>query len=198
MPKLSILVSAKKNLKAKEQMARKKTNKKSQVWLSDYTLSMLLFILAALIAVKIIINSFSANTDFQELRSESSKISEILLSEGFPVNNDTVIRPGLLTGKRLDETKVAQAMDSTYINYTSLKTMLQTKHDFLVIFQQTNSTIINFTSLCAIGKPSVSIWDGISCSAPNFNNIDHKNMVQLNRLVIYNSSIVRMVVYAWN
>lgn len=199
---LSISPSVKKNLKAKEQMARKIKSKKSQVWLSDYTLSMLLFILAALIAVKIIINSFSANTDFQELKSETSKISEILLSEGFPVNwtNDTVIRPGLLTGKRLDETKVIRAMDSIYINYTSLKTMLQTKHDFLVIFQQANSTIINFTSLCAIGKPSVSIWDGVSlsCSVPNFNNIDHKNMVQLNRLVVFNSSIVRMVVYAWN
>jgi len=184
-------------------MARKIKSKKSQVWLSDYTLSMLLFILAALIAVKIIINSFSANTDFQELKSETSKISEILLSEGFPVNwssgnSSDVIRPGLLTGKRLNESKVIQAMNSTYVNYTSLKTMLQTKHDFAVIFQKSNNTVINFTDMCAIGKPSVSIWNGISCSAPNFNNIDHKNMVQLNRLVVYNSAITRMVVYTWN
>ena len=181
-------------------MARKIKSKKSQVWLSDYTLSMLLFILAALIAVKIIINSFSANTDFQELKSETSKISEILLSEGFPVdwNSTNVIRPGLLTGKRLDFNKTLNAMNNNYINYTSLKTMLQTKHDFLVIFNSTKGILAFNNTLCAIGRPSISIWDGTNCTNPNFGSINYKNMVQLNRLVIYNSNIVRMVVYAWN
>ena len=115
-------------------MVRKIKSKKAQVWLSDYTISMLLFALAALIAIKIILNSFSATTDFQELKSESSKISEILLSEGFPVewsigNSRDIIRPGLLNGKRLNETKVTLAMNSSYINYTSLKITTYLKLD---------------------------------------------------------------------
>jgi hypothetical protein len=180
-------------------MVRKRTDKKAQVWLSDYTLSMLLFILAALIAVKIIINSFSATADFQELKSETSKISEILLSEGYPVNwssgnSSDVIRPGLFTGRRMDETKVIQAMNSTYINYTSLKTMLQTKHDFAVVFEEQNSSLIQFDSFCVIGDTSISP----GCPASPVFNFHYKNLVQLNRLVIYNSSIIRMVVYAWN
>jgi hypothetical protein len=180
-------------------MARKRTNKKAQVWLSDYTISMLLFVIAALISIKIIINSFSANTDFQELKTEASKISEILLSEGFPVdwvglNSTDVIRPGLLTSKRLDELKVAQAMNNTYINYTSLKFMLQTKHDFAVVFEQSNGTLMQFKSLCVVGNASVSP----GCSDPPVFNFRYKNMVQLNRLIIYNLSITRMVVYVWN
>lgn len=176
-------------------MIRKIKNKKSQVWLSDYTLSMLLFALAALIAVKIIINSFSATTDFQDLKSESAKISEILLSEGFPADwtNDTVIRPGLLTGKRLDETKVIHAMNNTYINYTFLKFMLQAKHEFAVVFESPNDGLINFSnSFCVIGNSSVSL----DCLNVSF-NFNYHDMVQLNRLVVYNSSIVRMVVFIW-
>lgn len=176
-------------------MARRRTNKKAQVWLSDYTLSMLLFILAALISVKIIINSFSANTDFQELKTEASKISEILMSEGYPVDwtNETVIRPGLLTDRRLNQTKVAHAMDHAYLNYTFLKFMLQAKHDFAVVFEHPNGELIQFEGLCVIGNTSVSPI----CLAPTF-NFRHKNMVQLNRLMVYNRSIVKAVVYTWN
>jgi len=181
-------------------MIKKRHNKKAQVWLSDYTISMFLFVIAALISVKIIINSFSATTDFQELKTEASKISETLFSEGFPVNwtNETVIRPGLLTGKRLDESKVAHAMDDAYLDYTSLKFMLQTKHDFAVIFQRSNNTVINFTDMCVIGNPSISAWDGDSCSKPDFGSIDHKNMVQLKRLVIYDKNIIKAEIYTWN
>jgi hypothetical protein len=182
-------------------MVRKIKNKKAQVWLSDYTISMLLFALAALIAIKIIINSFSATTDFQELKSESAKLSEILLSEGFPANWDNgtsidIIRPGLLTNKRLNETKVALAMNSSYIDYTSLKFMLQTKHDFAVAFEEQNGSLIKFNdSLCVIGSASVS--PSPVCPPVNL-NFHYHNLVKLDRLVIYNSSIKRMVVYVWN
>jgi hypothetical protein len=181
----------------------RKKNKKAQVWLSDYTLGMMLFILAALLSVRIIINSFSTNNDFQELKSEASKISEIFLSEGFPADwdNNTVIRPGLLTGKRLDESKVIKAMNSTYINYTRLKPMLQSKHDFLVIFEHPDGDMAEFGELCAIGSPRVAIINdsspSLDCHNASF-SFNYRNMIKLNRIVVYNSSIVRMVVYAWN
>lgn len=179
-------------------MTKRRTNKKAQVWLSDYTISMILFILAAVLSVKIVINSFSANSDFQELRSEASKISELLLSEGYPadwtgLNSSDVIRLGLLTANRLDESKVALAMNNTYLNYTSLKPKLQAKHNLAVVFEQTNGSLMQFNGFCVIGNSSVSP----TCSPPNF-NFKHKNLFQLTRLAVYNSTIIRMVVYAWN
>jgi len=186
-------------------MMRKKINRKSQVWISDYTLAMLLFIIAALISVKIIINSFNANTVFEELKDDAAKISEALLSEGYPIDwtNASVIRPGLLTGKRLDQDKVLKAMNNSYLNYTVLRGKLQAKHDFLVIFQNRYEDMVEFNSqLCKIGKPSLyinytSVGGVINCTAPDFTSISYDNMAKLTRLSIYNSDIVRMVVYTW-
>jgi hypothetical protein len=159
---------------------------------------MILFILAAVISVKIVINSFSADNDFQELRSEASKISEILMSEGYPIdwvglNSSDVIRSGLLTTKRLDESKVTLAMNTTYINYTSLRPKLQAKHHLAVVFEQANGSLIQFNNSCVIGNTSISP----ACSTPVF-SFKHKNLVQLTRLAVYNSTIIRMVVYTWN
>lgn len=190
-------------------MRKRRRNKKSQVWVSDYTLSMLLFILAVLLSVKIIVNSFSTNTAFEELKSDSSKISEILLSEGYPVNwtNESVIKPGLLTDMRLNSSKVVNAMNMSNTSYSSLRPKLQTRHDFLVIFEDPNSDIIEFDEFCTIGSPNVSINSTgagplLDCHNPDFTSINYDNLVKLIRLVIYDSGaeskIIRMVVYVWN
>ena len=183
----------------------KKAQKKSQLWISDYTLSLLLFVIAILIAVKIVVNSFNTNTAFAELRSDASKISEILVSEGYPPGwNDTgVIRPGLLTGKRLNEAKVINAMNMSNNNYSGFRPKLQTRYDFMVVFEHPDGNIIEFnTSLtegfCAIANKSIApSFNNGECDNASF-NFKHTNMVRLDRLVVYNSSIKRMVVYVWN
>ncbi|MBN2052764.1 hypothetical protein JW756_04640 [Candidatus Woesearchaeota archaeon] len=177
------------------------------MWISDYTIAMLLFIIAALISVKILINSFNTNTAFEELKDDAVKISETFLSEGYPVNwtNESAIRPGLLTGNRLDQAKVLHAMNNSYLNYTALKSKLQAKHDFLVIFQNRYNDMVEFNDeLCKIGYPSIVInyttpAPGITnCTNPIFASISYDNMIKLTRLSVYNSDIVRMVVYVWD
>lgn len=171
---------------------------KGQMWLSDFTISLLIFTVAALIAVRIIMNSFSVNSDFAKLKIDGSKISEILLSEGYPVNwtNDTVIRPGLLTSDRLDITKVRNAMNQSYINYSSMMPKLQTSYDFLVIFQEPGGEIINFGSASSpsysIGNPLVSVN-----STDVLFSSGYDDLVRLTRLVVYDAKIVRMTVYVW-
>jgi len=184
---------------------RKSLNRKSQMWISDYTLSLLLFILAILLSVKIVINGFSANADFTDVKKDAFKISETLLSEGYPKDwtNDTVIRPGLLTSKRLDFNKTLNAMNSSYINYTILRTKLQTKYDFAIVFEEPNGNIIDFNrngdNLCLIGKSSVTINKAAPDDCVNLSfSFSYHNLAQLNRFVAYNSSIKRMVVYVWN
>ena len=183
-------------------MKRKDFNRKSQVWVSDYTISLLLFIMAALLCMKIVVNSFSADTDFEELKADASKISEMMLSEGYPHDwtNETVVRPGLLTAERLNESKVIEAMNMTYLY---LKPKLKTKYEFLVIFQKPSNDMIEFDGLCVIGNPAVDInYTGIppniDCHYPEFTSISYNNLVKITRLVIYESEINRMVVYVWN
>lgn len=167
----------------------------------DYTLSMLLFIAAALIAVKIIINSFTVNTAFEEMKSDASKISEILLSEGFPEGwmNDSVIRPGLLDNEsRLSITKVNNAMNLSIITYSSMKAKLQTKYDFMAIFRRADGDMIEFNNYCVIGSPDVDInmnWS--DCLSPDFLSIDYDDLVKITRLAVYDSNITKMEVYVW-
>ncbi|HHE36578.1 MAG TPA: hypothetical protein ENL16_02065 [Candidatus Woesearchaeota archaeon] len=174
---------------------------KAQLWVSDYTISMLLFILAVILSVNIIINSFPTSNVFEELKTDASKISEILLSEGYPSDwdNESVIRPGLLTANRLNKTKVINAMN---MSYSSLKPKLQALHDFIVIFEDPAGDMIEFEGLCVIGSPDVSISSTgsgplIDCHNPDFTTIDYDNMIRIIRLVIYESRIIRMVVYVW-
>lgn len=191
-------------------MRRKNRNRKSQVWISDYIISLLLFVLAIIFSVKIIINSFSTNVAFNEMKNDASKISETLLSEGYPPdwniqypqNCTGIIRFGLLTEKRLDGDKIIKAMNTSYCNYTSLRTKLQAKHEFLVIFEHSNGDMLEFNDSCAIGSSSVIInndtWPSVDCHNVSFTSIQYKNMVQLSRFIIYNSTIIRMVVYTWD
>jgi len=184
-------------------MKKRRSNKKAQTWISDYTISLILFILIVILSVKIIVNSFSTNTAFEELKTDASKISETLLSEGYPPDwtNASVIRPGVLTSKRLNSTKVVNAMN---MSYSALKPKFQTEYDFLVIFEDPgskdpSSDMIEFSDLCVIGSPDVNInKTGVDCHNPVFTSISYDNMVKLTRLVIHDTEIIRMVVYAWD
>jgi hypothetical protein len=178
-----------------------KLNRKSQVWLSDYTLSLLVFIIAVLLSLKIIVNSFAPDTGFEELKDDASKISEMLLSEGYPPDwdNESVIRPGICSGERLNSTKVFNAMN---LSYPVLKTCFQTPYEFLVIFVDSGNDMIEFNDLCVIGNPDITINKTLTdCHNPDFTSITYDNLVKITRLAIHDtgsiSMPVRMVVYVW-
>ena len=190
-------------MNTKTRNKKKRKNKKSQVWISDYSISLLLFLLAAILSVKIIVNNFSTDTTFEELKTDASKISETLLSEGYPNDwdNMSVIRPGLLTDKRLNSSKVFNAMNLSNTSYSAFKSKFQTPYDFLVIFEEPGKDMMEFGDLCVIGSPGISINSTLvpvlDCHNPLFTSISYDNLVKLTRLVIYNGKIIRMVVYAW-
>jgi len=195
---------------SKRRQRHKKANRKSQVWISDYIIGLLLFVLAIIFSVKIIINSFSTNVDFNEMKNDASKISEILLSEGYPPdwniqntqNCTDIIRLGLLTEKRLDSDKVSKAMNTSYCNYTSLRTKLQAKHEFVVIFERPDGDMLEFNDSCTLGSSTVTInkkaGPPVDCHNISFTPVSYSNMVKLDRILVYNSSIIRMVVYTWD
>ncbi|MBN2458663.1 hypothetical protein JXB28_00100 [Candidatus Woesearchaeota archaeon] len=185
-------------MRRKSLLARR-TRKKGQVWITDYTMSLLLFILATVIAIKILINAFGTNTAFTELKADTAKISEMLLSEGVPANwdADSVLRPGILEGSRVSSEKAYAAMN---MSYEDIRPKFQTRYDFIAVFKDKDDVIINFTdstgtdTKCVIGSPDVGT---AGCSQTDLSSIDYDNMVKLTRIIIYDASIVKMEVYAW-
>ncbi len=193
--------------KAKHMAKRRLHGRRAQIWVTDYTLSLLLFMAAAIIAVKIIINGFAVNTAFDEMKTDASKISEMLLSEGFPTGwaDGNVTRPGLLNNEsRLSLEKASIAMNLSQIPYNDMRSRLQTRYDFLVIFKKADGDMLEFNTLCTIGSPDADINNltispsEVDCLSPDFTSIDYDNLVKITRLAVYGANITQMEVYVWN
>jgi hypothetical protein len=178
-----------------------RSNRRSQIWITDVTLSIILFTAASVIAFNIIMNSFSVTNNYERIRADASRISEYLLSEGTPQdwNQTNVIRPGLLTGKRLNATKVYQAMNMTNTSYQSFKPSLQTENDFIIVFENRTGGIMTFQDYCSIGKPDTGM-DKTSyplfCTL-NMTGVEYDDLVMIERFILYNSDIAKMVIYMW-
>jgi len=195
----------KKNKKVQKGI-QKKARKKAQLWLSDYSIALMIFILAMILSTKIIVNNFVSNTEFERLKADASKISEALMAEGYPSDwdNSTIIRLGLYTDNRLNSSKVFFAMNNTYINYQKLRGLLQTNKDFIIIFRNNTNTnitddMIEFNNLCVIGDPSMNINKTVNdCHNPLLTSITYDDLVIIRRYVVYNAKIIPMEVYVWN
>jgi hypothetical protein len=179
-------------------------NRRAQVWITDVTISIVLFTAAVLIAFNIIMNSFATQNDYERQKSDASRISEYVLSEGTPTdwNSTNMIRPGMMTGKRLNATKVRYAMNLSNSSYAAIRSSMQTDYDFIVLFENSSGGIIPFQDLCSFGKPNEGINFTYVNSTPscifNISRISYDNLVKINRYVVYDSSIIRMETYLWN
>ena len=167
------------------------------------SISLLLFSVAVVLAFSIIMNSFESENDFQRLKGDASRISEYLLSEGTPAdwNATSVIRPGILSGKRINFTKAYSAMNITNASYAAIKSNLQTEYDFLVVFEHKNGTIASFQDYCAIGNDNLverEFTPALACKSVNLTGISYDNMVKLTRFAAYDSSLVKMTIYMWD
>ena len=172
------------------------------MWIGDVALSIILFTAACIIAFGIVMNSFSQGSEFSEVRSDASKISEFLMSDGIPSdwNQSSIIRPGILTSNRINHTKVQAAMALSNSSYSLMQASLQTGHDFAVTVEDRNGQMISFDGYCVIGKQG-SITNGTNssgyCNTPVFNSISSSNLAKITRIAIYNSTLVRVKVYVW-
>lgn len=125
-----------------------------------------------------------------DLKHDSSFISESLSGEGYPSgwNPSTVEKLGLTDGRlRVNGSKVLYA---AAINYTSLKMMLGTKHDFYVFFKDKDGNVLNL-GVCGFG--GLSLENSTQCQNISVNS---KMLVKSERLV-YNDGVVNLVVYSW-
>lgn len=170
-------------------------SKKSQVWITDIIISLIIFTTAILLSVKITNTAFGSDIDFENIEKEADYISEILMSEGFPEdwNKSTVIRPGLLDNeKTLDINKLNNFYNLTY-SYT--KTLFSIRNDYYFFFRDNSlNKTLNITE-CGFGSEDITINE--NCSF-DLSSLQYEDLVKIRRFLVYNATIIEMDIYVWN
>ena len=165
-------------------------NKKAQVWTIDFIAGLLLFLLVLFVGIKLIM-SIEPKTDFSELYDDTTHFSDSLLTRGNPVdwNSTNVIIPGIAEYNKINFTKLEEFKK---INYDKTKTLFHLSNEYMFFFS--NATAIINISSCIYGY---SIETEEDCSF-DINSITYNNLAKIDRIVVINSSLVKMTVYAWN
>lgn len=164
---------------------------KAQVFCFDMIVAVLIFGAAILVYYKTTTNlSDQDETLLDDLLIDAKSISSSLMSQGYPYNwiEDNVVRIGITSDNRINETKLEQF---SRIPYNNSRKLFGTAYDYYVYFRDRNNNIIPFNeSLEGIGKPGVN--------STNIQTLENpKKLVKVTRLVIKKSDIVKMVIYLW-
>lgn len=134
--------------------------------------------------------SVSTATNFNELYNDASVLSETLISAGIPENwnESNVKEAGITNGDyRLN---VPKLKNLSVINYSSSKSLLKTRFDYIVFFENKNGDTLNISGTQYIGKSGVTKDNLKEVETPS-------NLVSIRRFLIYNSDIIIMVAYLW-
>jgi hypothetical protein len=164
-------------------------NARGQIWYTDFVLGLTAFLLMfAVFAVHI--DTPVDTRSLEDILGEAGAISESLISSGYPPawTNDTVQRIGITDGNhRVNTTMLLRFAN---LSYDRTKGLFGTKYDYVMFFADKAGTRLAINGTCLYGYGS----NGTDCEP----GIDADNLVKVERLVIINSTIRRMVVYAWN
>jgi hypothetical protein len=166
-------------------------NKKNgQIWTTDFVIGLLLFMLVVLITVKVAFTMYPSQKHIEVYR-DAVHLSDALLSQGYPSNWTTsnVLIPGIAENNRINNTKL---LAMTNLNYSTAKTLLHITSDYLFFIK--NSTAIINTGQCVYGY---NIGTDADCN-PILTGLNYDDLVKIERLVIYNSTVVIMTVYTWD
>ncbi len=163
------------------------TCRKGQTSMGDFLIGFMLFIFVIILVAKALFTHMSSDS-FYELEKEAYSISETLAGPGYPLDwtNETVVKLGLTDSYRLNTSKLSEY---SKINYSDTRKYLGTKSDYVFFFKDHNSTL-NISS-CMFGSP-----DNIA-GCEFVAGAEIEDIIKFDRLLIYNSSIVKMVVYVW-
>ena len=153
-------------------------DKKAQAWGFDVMIASIIFVAGITTFYFYAINQpGEAKGILEELSYEGSIIAENLLSEGFPENwnSDNVIKIGITTDNRINETKLGRFINLTNSSYDKTKSLFNIKFDYYVT--------ISGSGLGEIGLP---------------NSTDPDSLIKIDRLTIYQEKPVTLTVNIWD
>jgi len=158
----------------------------------DFIIGLMLFVVMVLISVKIIFDMYPSQDSIIVYR-DAVHLSDNLLSAGYPSNwtgdLTSVVLPGIAENNRINNTKLAQFKN---IDYYRAKTLMHVTSDYIFFIR--NSTNIVNTGQCIYGY---NLATDANCN-PILTTKQYDNLARIDRVVIYNSTVMLMTVYTWN
>jgi len=144
-------------------------------------------------------NMFDKEGDSMATAVEEAKVvAESLVTAGYPNNwtQDDVGKIGISNGKgRIVQGKLDSFININADDYDNSRFLLSITHDYIIFFKDKNNNIVEMPTdngtITAVGKPGYSP-DNIRQQE------ELKDLAKVERYVIYNSEIVRMIVYVWS
>lgn len=128
-------------------------NKKGQSWTIDYAAGLVIFITAILLTFGIITNLFTDN-QYELLTQDAQRISEALMSEGYPHNWDStdLVRIGLLYNDRLSWRKLELLTELTSTEFAGA---LPTDANYLFVIEDRDGNILPINDKCGLGNTNL-------------------------------------------
>lgn len=156
--------------------------RKGQIWYGDFIVAVLIFSVALMLYYTHISNvSAEEETIIDEMLADGKSISTALISGGSPINwtNATVTRIGITD----DDYRINQSkLDEFYaIDFLTAHRLFGTRFNHYIFFENSAGERLNITSGDAIGI------------APS----DYDRLIQITRLLTYQSEIIKMKVQIW-
>lgn len=136
-------------------MGRKKLNKKAQAWGFDLMVAVAIFSIGITVFFIYSLNQPAQAKEILEKLSYDGKIiTNSILSNGYPENWDSgnVVKIGILSDNKINETKLNRAYDLAKDNYEETKNLFNTNYDYF-FFLKDESEVISFNpGACGIGN----------------------------------------------
>lgn len=156
--------------------------KKAQAWGFDLMVAAIIFMFGVFAFYLYSINQGDSEETIASLSSDGSLTANSLLSAGFPEDWSltNVAKIGILTGNKINETKLEMFYALSSEDYSKSKSLLNTKYNYY-FFLDENMTI-GGNSVGGIGlKPTSS-----------------QNLIKTTRFTIYKEKPVTAYLYTWN
>jgi len=165
--------------------------KKAQVWGFDLIIASIIFISGILLFYVYSINYPKESYEkLDGLFNDGEFIAEGLLAEGFPINwtQDNVIRIGLTTNNKINETKLENFYllsnnQTNPLGYKKSKSLLSTGYNFFMNFSE---------PILIQGVPIAQGGIGMS-----FEEHQVVNLIKITRVTTYQNKVVSFNLYVW-
>jgi len=161
---------------------------RGQAWGMDLMVATMIFTLALVSFYLFSFNSTTTDEDrLSGLSFEGRIITNTLLSTGSPEDwtELDVVQIGILTEDKIDDLKLEKFYNFSRDNYSRTKSIFNTKYDYYFFLDDNMS--INSVTVDGIGKSGVDRY-----------NIDAKNLIKIERVVVYKNKPMGAKLYIWN
>ncbi len=133
------------------------TNNKAQIWFTDFAIATVIFSLILLSYYTYTTNISKQDAGLlDELLTDATTISSMLLSEGYPSTwtNESVVRMGLTHNDQIIDYDLL--LESSKVSYNKTKKLLGAKHDFFVYFQNESNNVTMYGDDFGLGSGGVT------------------------------------------